>query len=148
MELVNRFITEEEKRNILSTAVCRYLAETQYYGSNIRHPMWYTVMTTAEMGIRFLHSTSTHSLFGLSPSLFSVIKAFSSPLSCLPHLSTHSLSTSYEFQISMHGFFSENSKIMIKLSLWQAAETIRLWDVEDPTFCRQSAHRYRWGCQL
>jgi hypothetical protein len=21
------------------------------------------------------------------------------------------------------------------------------WDVEAPTFCRQSAHRWRWGCQ-
>jgi hypothetical protein len=24
---------------------------------------------------------------------------------------------------------------------------IGLWDVEDPTFSRQSAHRWRWGCQ-
>jgi hypothetical protein len=24
---------------------------------------------------------------------------------------------------------------------------IQLWDVEDPTFSRQSAHRWRWGCQ-
>jgi hypothetical protein len=24
---------------------------------------------------------------------------------------------------------------------------IRLWDVEAPTFSRQSAHRWRWGCQ-
>jgi hypothetical protein len=25
---------------------------------------------------------------------------------------------------------------------------IGLWDVEAPTFSRQSAHRWRWGCQL
>jgi hypothetical protein len=24
---------------------------------------------------------------------------------------------------------------------------IGLWDVKDPTFSRQSAHRWRWGCQ-
>jgi hypothetical protein len=24
---------------------------------------------------------------------------------------------------------------------------IGLWDIEDPTFSRQSAHRWRWGCQ-
>jgi hypothetical protein len=24
---------------------------------------------------------------------------------------------------------------------------IGLWDVEDPTFSRQSTHRWRWGCQ-
>jgi hypothetical protein len=27
---------------------------------------------------------------------------------------------------------------------WRA---IGLWDVEAPTFSRQSAHRWRWGCQ-
>jgi hypothetical protein len=26
-------------------------------------------------------------------------------------------------------------------------ETHRLWDVESPTLSRQSAHRWRWGCQ-
>jgi hypothetical protein len=25
---------------------------------------------------------------------------------------------------------------------------IRLWDVEDPTFSRQSVHRWRWSCKL
>jgi hypothetical protein len=24
---------------------------------------------------------------------------------------------------------------------------IGLWDVKDPTLSRQSAHRWRWGCQ-
>jgi hypothetical protein len=28
-----------------------------------------------------------------------------------------------------------------------ARRPIRLWDVEDPTLPRQSAHRWRWGCQ-
>jgi hypothetical protein len=32
----------------------------------------------------------------------------------------------------------------VKLSLWRP---IALWDVEAPTSSRQSAHRWRWGCQ-
>jgi hypothetical protein len=35
----------------------------------------------------------------------------------------------------------------VALSLKQALEAHRLWDVEVPTFSRQSAHRWRWGCQ-
>jgi hypothetical protein len=29
--------------------------------------------------------------------------------------------------------------------LWRP---IRLWDIEDPTFSRQLAHVWQWGCQL
>jgi hypothetical protein len=35
----------------------------------------------------------------------------------------------------------------VKLSLNRPWTPIGLWDVETPTFSRQSAHRWRWGCQ-
>jgi hypothetical protein len=46
--------------------------------------------------------------------------------------------------------FSEAIRVRKKLSYpcnrpWRV---IGLWDVEAPTFSRQSAHRERWGCQL
>jgi hypothetical protein len=37
----------------------------------------------------------------------------------------------------------------VKLSLYKGAwSPIGLWHVEAPTFSRQLAHRWRWGCQL
>jgi hypothetical protein len=36
----------------------------------------------------------------------------------------------------------------VKLSRNRPWRPIGLWDVEAPTFSRQSAHRWRWGCQL
>jgi hypothetical protein len=35
----------------------------------------------------------------------------------------------------------------VKLSRNRPWRPIGLWDVEAPTFSRQSAHRWRWGCQ-
>jgi hypothetical protein len=37
--------------------------------------------------------------------------------------------------------------VKVKLSCNRPWRPIGLWDVEAPIFCRQSAHRWRWGCQ-
>jgi hypothetical protein len=43
--------------------------------------------------------------------------------------------------------FHTHIKVKVKLSCNSPWRPIGLWDVEDPTFSRQSAHRWRWGCQ-
>jgi hypothetical protein len=50
------------------------------------------------------------------------------------------------FSSCLRCFISYNRK-KVKLFLYQAVRPIGLWDVETPTFFRQSAHRLRWGCQ-
>jgi hypothetical protein len=38
-------------------------------------------------------------------------------------------------------------KVKVKLPCKRPWRLIGLWEVEAPTFSRQSAHRWRWGCQ-
>jgi hypothetical protein len=59
------------------------------------------------------------------------------------HTHTH---TQQRDLISLPNFF-QNKESRLKNFCNRPWRPIGLWDVEAPTFSRQSAHRWRWGCQ-
>jgi hypothetical protein len=99
------------------------------YGENITNPNNWPFFTSQQL--------LSHSRYS-----YKVMKPHGS-LPCSQNIDTCLLAQSDE--PSSHLESAMKNWIYLRNGLWRP---IAFWDVEDPTFSRQSAQRWRWGCQL